>query len=240
MNRACLCCVGSCSFLAGAASGVPLLHESFESPVVTNGSGYVVYGAGAVLSTSVADWAVLADSVDLARTVSGVFAPADGAQAVDMTGSPGAGAIRTGLALDPGATYFLSFRYARNASASSPAMTAEVTTTGPEPLLRAEVTHADQYNAYRRFVGSFVADAAEATLTFTSLTGGNAGIALDDVRVFEACVGDFDRDGYATVNDLLAYLGAFRTGEPDADVSGDGSVNVNDLLAYLGAFRAGC
>ncbi len=42
------------------------------------------------------------------------------------------------------------------------------------------------------------------------------------------------------MNDLLAFLGAFRTLAPAADADGNGLINVNDLLAFLGAFRTGC
>jgi len=56
----------------------------------------------------------------------------------------------------------------------------------------------------------------------------------------QACPADFDGDAQATVNDLLAFLGAFRNAAPEADVDASGDITVNDLLAYLGAFRAGC
>ncbi len=51
---------------------------------------------------------------------------------------------------------------------------------------------------------------------------------------------DFDADGNTDVNDLLAFLGAFRVQSPAADVDGDPGVTVNDLLAFLGAFRNAC
>ena len=56
----------------------------------------------------------------------------------------------------------------------------------------------------------------------------------------EPCPADFDGNGVANVNDLLAFLGAFRTQDASADFDGSGVVNVNDLLGFLGAFRAGC
>jgi len=54
------------------------------------------------------------------------------------------------------------------------------------------------------------------------------------------CEADFDSDGAASVNDLLGFLGAFRSGGPAADFDGNGAVNVQDLLGFLGAFRTGC
>lgn len=64
--------------------------------------------------------------------------------------------------------------------------------------------------------------------------------ALLALRVSPDCGADFDGSGAADVNDLLGYLGAFRSGDPAADLDGDGAVGVSDLLAFLGAFRAGC
>ncbi len=52
------------------------------------------------------------------------------------------------------------------------------------------------------------------------------------------CPADWEGDGDVDVNDLLAFLGAFRAGA--ADMDGDGDTDVNDLLAFLGAFRQGC
>lgn len=54
------------------------------------------------------------------------------------------------------------------------------------------------------------------------------------------CLADRDLDGDQDVNDLLAYLGAFRNREASADVDADGVLSVDDLLTYLGLFRVGC
>jgi len=54
------------------------------------------------------------------------------------------------------------------------------------------------------------------------------------------CIADFDGSGTIDVNDLLAYLGAFRNQDPAADVDGSGTIDVNDLLAFLGVFRNRC
>ncbi len=61
-----------------------------------------------------------------------------------------------------------------------------------------------------------------------------AGPAEDD------CPADFDGNGTVNVNDLLGFLGAFRTQDASSDFDGNGTVNVNDLLGFLGAFRNGC
>jgi hypothetical protein len=69
-------------------------------------------------------------------------------------------------------------------------------------------------------------------------------VMIDDLTInwveSEPCAADFDGSGAADVNDLLGFLGAFRTQGPGSDFDGSGSVDVNDLLGFLGAFRAGC
>ena len=56
----------------------------------------------------------------------------------------------------------------------------------------------------------------------------------------ETCPADFDGNETVNVNDLLGFLGAFRTQDASADFDGNGNINVNDLLGFLGAFRTGC
>lgn len=58
------------------------------------------------------------------------------------------------------------------------------------------------------------------------------------LTVEDTCPGDWNNDTATTVDDLLGYLGAFRSGAGDMD--GDGRSTVNDLLDFLGAFRTGC
>lgn len=53
------------------------------------------------------------------------------------------------------------------------------------------------------------------------------------------CPGDATGDGLANVNDILAVIGAYKTGPGPADVNNDGVVNVNDLLQVISWFD-GC
>lgn len=104
--------------------------------------------------------------------------------------------------------------------------------------------------------GAVVFDGDQATVTFTATFEGAqtfevlgapgtvdftaTATAVLVGAVAEPCPADFDDDGSADVNDLLGYLGAFRTQDAAADFDGSGAVDVNDLLGFLGAFRRGC
>lgn len=59
-----------------------------------------------------------------------------------------------------------------------------------------------------------------------------------NVAFAPTCRADYDASLSIDVQDLLAFLGAFRSGTGDFDANG--SVDVQDLLAFLGAFRKGC
>ncbi len=70
---------------------------------------------------------------------------------------------------------------------------------------------------------------------------GEASAEIDALaRVRPACPAERDGAPGVGVNDLLAYLGAFRAAAPLAEADGLPGIGVGDLLAYLGAFRQGC
>lgn len=92
-----------------------------------------------------------------------------------------------------------------------------------------------------RFLGGVATEGVTIGSFVMSNASGN--LELDElifVVAEPACAADFDGDGTSDVQDLLGFLGAFRTGDPAADINGAEGVTVQDLLAFLGAFRAGC
>lgn len=60
------------------------------------------------------------------------------------------------------------------------------------------------------------------------------------VGVDESCAADFNGDGSANTQDVLAFLNAWVAGEDSADINEDGSVNTLDVLAFLNLWAAGC
>lgn len=62
-----------------------------------------------------------------------------------------------------------------------------------------------------------------------------------NITLRPACPADLDGDGSLTVFDVLAYLTAFNSDDPAADLAAPfGTLNVFDVLAYLTAYNAGC
>jgi Zn-dependent M28 family amino/carboxypeptidase len=74
----------------------------------------------------------------------------------------------------------------------------------------------------------------------TDMTRGVAGWLTDVAGVQAACAADFNGDGVANTQDVLAFLNAWTAREPEADFNGDGSIDTLDVLAFLNVFVAGC
>jgi hypothetical protein len=54
------------------------------------------------------------------------------------------------------------------------------------------------------------------------------------------CSVDTNGDGHVDIQDFLAFLQLYATGDPRSDFNRDQQVNLQDFLAYLSAFAAGC
>jgi hypothetical protein len=169
---------------AGSASAQTIFVEDFEMPFTAN---YATITSGQVLVTAYHSWAVTQNSVDLyrgsARPEAGVF---DGAQAIDLTGSPGEGTLETTFTTIPGTTYELVFHYARNAFIDPGTANARVEIIGSTTLLEDSVFH-DQsqypFSQYVPYQGGFTADGTTATIRFTGQDPGVAGLTLDGISI---------------------------------------------------------
>ena len=82
-----------CASLTVAGQNEIVLFEDFETPKTEN---FITYFSGDTLTTSNNVWQVTADSIDLFETTDVPEVTSfDGTQALDMTGTPGAGIIET-------------------------------------------------------------------------------------------------------------------------------------------------
>lgn len=158
--------------------------EDFETPDTAN---FLVFFPGTPIITATNAWDVTAGSIDLFEDAARAEAAAfDGAQAIDLTGSPGAGTLETEFATTPGAAYELTFHYARNALLGADTGDAEVDVLGTTSLLHAAIQHdpaQHAFDAYLPFSDTFIADSSVTVLRFTSLDPGNTGITIDGICV---------------------------------------------------------
>lgn len=55
-----------------------------------------------------------------------------------------------------------------------------------------------------------------------------------------SCIPDFNNDGQLDFFDISAFLSAFSSSDPSADLTGEGDFDFFDISAFLTAFAAGC
>jgi len=54
------------------------------------------------------------------------------------------------------------------------------------------------------------------------------------------CLADFNADTVVDTRDVIAFLNAWTTKDPEADIDGNGSVDTRDVIAFLNLWTAGC
>ncbi|HMB71339.1 MAG TPA: DUF642 domain-containing protein [bacterium] len=174
----------ACALVTAPVQAATVLVEDFESPDTVN---FIVFTIGEQIVTDWNTWNVTGGSIDLYEAAARVEAAAfDGAQAIDLAGSPGAGMLETTFATTPGMAYELVFHYARNAFLGAETGDAEVDVVGAGSLLEATIQHDPalyEFDVYLEFSALFTADSTEAILRFTSLDTGNTGITLDGICI---------------------------------------------------------
>ncbi len=88
----------------------------------------------------------------------------------------------------------------------------------------------------------------EAGMPFGIVVGGsnhdsnsviNGTVAIDTLSI-DFCPADFNHDNTINTQDVLAFLNAFTSNDPNADFNGDGTVDTQDVLAFLNAWTSGC
>jgi hypothetical protein len=85
----------------------------------------------------------------------------------------------------------------------------------------------------------------DAGVADTGVSGGAGGASVVDIGAYEFqgtsphCAADFDNSGGLEVADIFAFLNAWFSGDPSADVNG-GGLSVQDVFDYLNLWFAGC
>jgi hypothetical protein len=69
---------------------------------------------------------------------------------------------------------------------------------------------------------------------------GSLVINQGSIIVSAHCLADLTLDQAVTIDDLLAFLGYFETGDVRGDMNRDDAITIDDLLSMLGHFESGC
>ncbi len=101
--------------------------------------------------------------------------------------------------------------------------------------------------------GSFISGSATDTLTIASVSEADAGAAVYDCIVTNACgsvtstpatlticIGDFNCDGGIDGTDVQSFFNDWESGNAAADVNADGGVDGGDVSTFFDHWEAGC
>lgn len=174
-------------FLAAATPTVVdanlLTNGSFETGTyVDNGDGYMEVGAG---STVIPGWTVTEQEIDW---VGGYWSASDGVLSLDLSGTPGHGAVSQSFPTTAGGTYEVSFDLAGNFACGHHIKTLEVT-AGSDPVRVYTFNTSGKFHTnmgWVRHAFTFVAGpGTTSSVTFKSQASNhpNCGPALDNVVV---------------------------------------------------------
>ena len=173
------------ALVANAASAATIVNGSFEQsgPGVTPGSNYVtVYGGD---TTSITGWKVTSGSVDF---IGGYWQPSDGSNSLDMGGS-GEGAIEQLIATVIGQSYTVGFDLAGNPTGEVKLLGVQATGAAQQTFSFDTAGFSTTSMGWSHRSYSFTATSASTALTFSALSGGASGPALDNVSIANGASG---------------------------------------------------
>ena len=175
--------------LTAGAIALAVVSPAFAAPLLMNGSfengtvtdPFTTVHAG---NTNITDWSVVSGDVDYISTY---WTASNGSRSIDMTGDM-PGAIQQTLATTPGVPYTVTFDLSGNPVCGPSTKMLNVDTGGSPTLYQYDTavngTTLNNMNWLPQTY-SFTANSTATPLTFTSLTPGYCGPALDNVQVQE-------------------------------------------------------
>ena len=191
---------------AGAASAASITNGSFElnGPGAVPGGNYVTINAGD--SSSIPGWTVTAGSVDF---IGGYWTASDGFNSLDMDGSS-TGEIAQTISTVIGQSYTVGFDFAGNPTGDIKHMGVQATGSAQQVYSFDTAGHATYGMGWVHETYAFTATSLLTALTFTSLTGGSSGPALDNVTIMGGSAGGVPEP--ATWMMLMAGFGIVGAG----------------------------
>ena len=219
----------------GAAAASALILSGFTSPawaasIVSNGSFENGTDPGVFTTvhpgdTNITDWTVVSGDVDYIGTY---WQASDGQRSIDMTGDT-PGAIRQTIPTIAGALYTVSFDLSGNPACGPSLKTLNVDTGGaPNTFTYDTAVHGNTLTdmMYEPMSFDFTATGTSTPLTFTSLTPGFCGPALDNVSVTQelpSTKDDCKHDGwkkygvFKNQGDCVSFVATHGKNPPSAD-----------------------
>jgi choice-of-anchor C domain-containing protein len=164
---------------ANAANAASIANGSFEltGPGAAPGGNYTSVNAGD--STSITGWTVTAGSVDL---IGGYWLASHGSNSLDMDGGS-TGAISQTFTTVIGQAYTVGFDFAGNPTGDVKSMGVQATGTAQQIFAFDTAGHGTSAMGWVHESYGFTATSQLTALTFTSLSDGASGPALDNVSI---------------------------------------------------------
>ncbi|MEM7097841.1 MAG: PQQ-dependent sugar dehydrogenase [Pseudomonadota bacterium] len=152
------------------------VNGSFELPVVTSPLGWNAYSAAGAIP----GWTITSGSVELDRTPWPAF---DGQQSMDLNGNS-TGALQQQVnGFTTGESYQVQLEYGLHPGAQGSA-TAQISVNGAS-IGTITAGQGMKVPNYQTASLPFIATALAQTINIESLTGGNTGVVIDNVRITE-------------------------------------------------------
>lgn len=180
-----LCVIYRCAMLLVTVCVIPTLALPVHANLISNGSfeegpfpnNFQEIPAG---STLIPFWEVTQGEIDI---VGNNYQASDGNFSIDLSGTPGPGAIAQTFATQQGTEYIVNFDFAGNPRGAA-IKSMELSAAGLTQLFTFDITGQSPADpGWERQVWSFIANDTTTTLEFTSLIDGNFGPVIDDVSV---------------------------------------------------------
>jgi choice-of-anchor C domain-containing protein len=181
------------------SAALPFANGGFENGTFAVPGGFKTLESGA---TDISNWVV--GTGDIQWIKSEYWAAHTGDKSIDLSGDE-PGSIYQDLETTPGAWYFVTFWIAGNTDSGPVQKVAEVSVPGRSQLYTFDITGKSRPGnmgwTQEEFI--FRASTTETRLTFTGVSGGAFGAAIDDVVVVQVLYGatDCKNGGWMTMQD---------------------------------------